>query len=158
MGGPSRLVSLTRMAERAEPTAVHLASATLEAMVAWAKTCLPAEACGLFTGQPGGRTIDVFHPTTNTAASAEIYVIDGREMLDIEAAAEAAGTEVLGVMHSHPHTEAYPSTTDIADAARFDPFGVWIFVIVSLALPEPATRAFSIRDGAVTEHELVVVA
>jgi len=58
---------------------------------------------------------------------------------------------LVGVMHSHTHTQAYPSPTDVADAARSDPFGTWVFVIVSLEHPDPELRAFRILDGAITE-------
>ena len=58
---------------------------------------------------------------------------------------------LVGVMHSHTHTQAYPSPTDVADAARFDPLGTWVFVIVSLEHPDPELRAFRILDDAITE-------
>ena len=45
---------------------------------------------------------------------AEIYKLGGRGMLDAETAANEAGRAVLGVMHSHTHTVAYPSPTDVA--------------------------------------------
>jgi proteasome lid subunit RPN8/RPN11 len=63
---------------------------------------------------------------------------------------------LVGVMHSHTHTTAYPSPTDVADAGRFDPFGAWIFVIVSLKHPEAVLRAYRILDGLITEVPVVV--
>ena len=42
--------------------------------------------------------------------------------------AEGRGLEIIGVMHSHTHTEAYPSPTDVAQA----PDPAWHYVIVSL--------------------------
>lgn len=122
-----------------------------DAMVAHAVRGLPAEACGLFGGSyaaPGEPArITRFWPMTNTAASTQLYVLDGQEQLDVERQADEAGLAVLGVMHSHTHTTAYPSPTDVADAARFDPFGAWWFVIVSLKHAEPSVRAFRIHDG-----------
>ena len=124
------------------------------AMIDRALTQAPKEACGLFTGAPGTLHVDDFHPMTNVADLDEawkLYLLDGQEMLDVEAAADADGRAVLGVMHSHTHTEAYPSPTDVADASRFDPFGAWVFVIVSLKHPDPVLRAFRILDGEITE-------
>ena len=72
-------------------------------------------------------------------------------LVEVVAGADADGRAVLGVMHSHTHTEAYPSPTDVADASRFDPFGAWIFVIVSLKHPDPVLRAYRILDGEITE-------
>jgi proteasome lid subunit RPN8/RPN11 len=66
--------------------------------------------------------------------------------------AEANGDEIVGVWHSHTHTDAYPSTTDVRQAV--DP--AWAYVIVSLKHGEPVLRAYRIRDGAITEMPVVV--
>ena len=126
------------------------------AMVAHAIAGLPHEACGLFAGQPGSDRIERFFPMRNAAESREIYVLDGLEMMDVERTADDAGLTVMGVMHSHTHTTNYPSPTDIADAARFDPFGAWRFIIVSLRHPEPSLRSYRILDGNVDEEPVVV--
>ncbi len=130
-------------------------------MVDRALTQAPKEACGLFTGVAGTLHVDDFHPMTNVANPDEawkLYLLDGQEMLDVEAEADAAGRAVLGVMHSHTHTTAYPSPTDVADAARFDPFGAWIFIIVSLKHPDSVLRAYRILDGEITEVAVEVPA
>jgi proteasome lid subunit RPN8/RPN11 len=49
------------------------------------------------------------------------------------------GWELGGVFHSHTHTEAYPSPTDVRLASEDVPY-----VIVSLADEEPSIRAFRI--------------
>ncbi len=92
----------------------------------------------------------------NAAESSEIYLLDGLEMMDAERIADEAGLAVMGVMHSHTHTTNYPSPTDIADAARFDPFGAWRYVIVSLLHAEPSLRSYRILDGQVTEESVVI--
>ena len=125
-------------------------------MVAHAVAGLPNEACGLFAGPSGSDRVESFYPMRNAAESREIYVLDGLEMMAVEREAEDAGLTVMGVMHSHTHTTNYPSPTDIADAARFDPFGVWHFVIVSLRHPDPSLRSYRILDGEVTEEPVAV--
>ncbi len=40
------------------------------------------------------------------------------------------------------------------DAARFDPFGAWRFVIVSLKHSAPSLRSYRILDGVVVEEEV----
>jgi len=142
------------MGETTEPEVLTLTADVHAAMVDRALTQDPAESCGLFTGQPGTLVVDGYHPMANVADPDEawkLYVLDGQEMIDVESEADAAGRAVLGVMHSHTHTTAYPSPTDVADAARFDPFGAWVFVIVSLKQPDPVVRAYRILDGEVTE-------
>ena len=47
--------------------------------------------------------------------------------------AEAHGDEIVGVWHSHTHTDAYPSPTDVRQAV--DP--AWLYVIVCLRHGEP---------------------
>ena len=147
------------MGETAEPEVLTLTADVHAAMVDRALTQDPAEACGLFTGQPGTLFVDGYHPMANVADPDEawkIYVLDGQEMIDVESEADAAGRAVLGGMHSHTHTTAYPSPTDVADAARFDPFGAWVFVIVSLKHPDPVLRAYRILEGEVTEVPVAV--
>ena len=129
-------------------------------MVDRALTQTPKEACGLFTGTSGTLLVDDFHPMANVADPDEawnLYLLDGQEMLDVEAEADARGRTVLGVMHSHTHTTAYPSPTDVADDARFDPFGAWIFDIVSLKHSDPVLRAYRILDGDITEVPVEVL-
>jgi len=126
-------------------------------MLAHAIGGLPNEACGLFAGPVGTTTVDTFYPMTNIAESSQIYQLDGPEMLDAEAAADGSGRQVLGVMHSHTHTSPYPSPTDVEDAARFDPFGAWHFVIVSLKHADPVLRSFTILDDEITEEPVSIV-
>ncbi|MGI9600662.1 MAG: Mov34/MPN/PAD-1 family protein [Acidimicrobiales bacterium] len=121
-------------------------------MLAHAYDGLPNEACGMFAGVYGSDRVDIFYPMKNAAESQKIYLLDGHEQLAVEKAADDAGLSLMGVMHSHTHTTAYPSPTDVEDAARFDPFGAYYFVIVSLKHPEPALRAYKMLDGEITEH------
>ena len=122
-----------------------------QAMVDHALAGLPNEACGLFSGTAGGTTVDAFHPMANAAASREIYLLDPKEHKDVERAVDEADRAVLGVMHSHTYTEAYPSPTDVDDASPSHPLGIWFFVIVTLKDPDAAVRAYRMLDGEITE-------
>jgi [CysO sulfur-carrier protein]-S-L-cysteine hydrolase len=119
-------------------------------MLAHAIDGLPDEACGLLVGRPG--YVERFVACVNTAASAKLYEIDPRALLRAERAAEADGFEIIGVMHSHTHTEPYPSPTDVVQA----PDPNWQFVIVSLKRDAPETRTYRIVDGAITEEAIIV--
>jgi proteasome lid subunit RPN8/RPN11 len=135
---------------------VYLQKAIADEMIAHAITGLPNEACGLFSGLFGASKIERFHPMTNMAASQKIYELDATEMMSVERACDESGSSVLGVMHSHTLSTGYPSPTDVADAARFDPFGAWIFIIVSLKHLTPTMRAYRIADDDVTERQILV--
>jgi proteasome lid subunit RPN8/RPN11 len=126
-------------------------------MIGHAILGLPDEACGLFAGEYGTGAVSRFFPMENAANSSQIYELDGQEMMAVERTADAAGLAVMGVMHSHTHTTNYPSPTDVADAARFDPFGSWSFIIVSLKHAEPSLRSFRILDGDITEERVQII-
>jgi len=109
-------------------------------MVAAAYAAYPLEACGLLVGRE--RQVHRFVPCTNEAASAKVYSIPARELLRAERAAEDDGLAIIGVFHSHTHSEPYPSPTDLAQAA--DP--TWHYVIVSLKRESPEARCYLLPD------------
>jgi len=113
---------------------------------------LPLEACGLLGGDPATGRVEVFYPTANAAASAKLYTVEPRDHLRADRDAEDRGIELIGVMHSHTHTDAYPSPTDVAQA----PDPGWHYVIVSLRHPEPVLRSFRIVDGKIAEEPVVL--
>jgi proteasome lid subunit RPN8/RPN11 len=121
-------------------------------MVAHCLSGLPDEACGLLVGSYGGDEVTHLFPTANAAASAMRYEIDPKELLQVDRAARALGADLMGVFHSHTHTDAYPSPTDVAQAT--DPG--WHYVLVSLRDTVPVGRSYFIRDGQITEEPLEV--
>jgi proteasome lid subunit RPN8/RPN11 len=125
-------------------------------MFAHGLVALPNEACGMFSASVGVDLVDYFHPMRNIAESSTVFVLDGQEMLDLERNVEGAGREIIGVMHSHTKTSAYPSPTDLRDSDKFDPLGTYSHVIVSLRHAEPALRCFRIFGSDVVELPVVV--
>lgn len=155
---------------------LELTSEIHDAMVSHAKDGLPNEACGLFAATAEDATrqqpimdgdevtyteydtqpirVARFFPMKNAAASETIYRFDPEEYLRVIRETDTAGLEIIGVMHSHPATEAYPSPTDVAEASGFDPNGVWHFVLVSCRSVEPELRSYRIRNGEILEEEV----
>jgi proteasome lid subunit RPN8/RPN11 len=123
------------------------------ALVGHAYDGLPLEACGLLGGDPASGAASVFYPCANVAASSRVYTLDPRDHLRAERDAEARGLEIIGVVHSHTHTEAYPSPTDVAQA----PDPNWHYVIVSLRAEAPVTRSYRIADGTVAEEPIALL-
>jgi len=140
----------------ASPT-LRLTESQYLAIVGHCLDGLPDEACGLLTGpvlgdgEPTGRCSQVF-PARNADASARTYTVDSKDLLAAMREAEAAGEEIVGVWHSHTHTVAYPSLTDVRQAV--DPR--WIYVLVSLEGGDPVLRAYRIRDERVDEVPVAV--
>jgi [CysO sulfur-carrier protein]-S-L-cysteine hydrolase len=124
------------------PRTVH------DQMVAHCLTGLPDEACGLLGGDLATGEAVTCYPTRNLAASATLYTVDPKEHLRADRDAEVAGLSIIGVFHSHTHTEAYPSPTDVSQAP--DPF--WHYVLVSLRDIEPVVRSYRIVDGLIAEE------
>jgi proteasome lid subunit RPN8/RPN11 len=114
----------------------------------------PLEACGLLGGfADGGQgRVAACYPATNAARSAKLYTVEPRDMLLADRAAEGAGLSLIGVWHSHTHTDAYPSPTDVAEA----PDPEWHYVIVSLRDAEPVLRSYRIREGKIQEEPVVL--
>ena len=106
----------------------------------------PLEMCGLIAG-PADDALR-FHPCRNTAESARVYTIDPTDHLRAERDADDHDWEIIGVVHSHTHSEPFPSPTDIAQAPDPD----WHYVIVSLKRDAPELRSYRIVDGEVSEE------
>lgn len=114
----------------------------------------PLEMCGLIAGPLGEERADAFYRCRNVAASAKVYTIDPKDHLKAERAADDLDWEINGVVHSHTHSEPYPSPTDVAQAPDPD----WVYLIVSLKRDAPELRAYRIVDGEISELSLSVVA
>lgn len=126
-------------------------------IVAEAWRVYPLEACGLVTATakpytsdaPTGietvdRQIEGFIPINNAAQSSRIFQLDPMGYLKAERAADDAGLEVVGVVHSHTHTAAYPSPTDVSEATKELVPHSWHWAIVSLAWGYPELRSFRV--------------
>lgn len=123
-----------------------------DAIVATCVRALPLEGCGLLIGTADGLVHEVV-ASANAADSALRYEIDSRVMLDASRRADELGLEVIGVFHSHTHSEARPSPTDVERA----PDPAWHYVLVSFLGAESAFASFRIVEGVVEGEEVVLV-
>jgi proteasome lid subunit RPN8/RPN11 len=120
-----------------------------DAIVAACIRALPNEGCGLLLGSANGEVTDVV-ASPNVADSAMIYEIDSRVLLRAYRRADDESLIVLGVFHSHTHSEAYPSPTDVRQA----PDSEWHYVVVSLRDVPTVIRSFRIIDSTVSEEKI----
>ncbi len=88
----------------------------------------------------------------NIADSARVYEIDPKVLLQAFRRADAEDVVVLGVFHSHTHSEAYPSPTDVRQA----PDPAWHYVLVSLAETPIDLRSYRVNDGVVSPESLAI--
>ncbi|MCB0978696.1 MAG: M67 family metallopeptidase [Acidimicrobiales bacterium] len=126
-------------------------------MIDHAITGLPDEACGLLGGRWGSDHVEVFVPVRNADASAKTYSVGPDGFLAADRALGPLGMDVIGVMHSHTHTDPYPSPTDI-EAADSPLLVGWHFVIVSLRDEEPMLRSWILDDRTAVESPVEIVA
>lgn len=136
--------------------AVDLHRSAYLAMVAHAYNGYPFEACGLLGGRYGSGVVEAFVPCPNIDESARTYSIGPEGWRSAEAAFDALGLDVVGVMHSHTHTDAYPSPTDI-DKADNPLLEGWHYIIVSLRDVAPVLRCYLLDGREVVEEGVRVI-
>src|SRR5262245_28744424 len=92
--------------------------AALEAILRHAERASPRECCGVLVG----RDDEILQAVAarNVADDPNRYVLDPADHIAIRRDARAAGLAVIGFYHSHPHSAAHPSATDLAEATYPD--------------------------------------
>ena len=125
---------------------VSLDRAIYDDMVAHALEDRPYEVCGILAGR--GSRVTHSYRARNTEQSPVRYEIDPHDLIRIFREIDDADLDHLGIYHSHTHTRAYPSETD----KRLATYPEALYFIVSLMDERaPYVKAFTIRDGVVTE-------
>jgi len=124
------------------------------AMVGHAYDCYPEEMCGLLAGSAVGDRGKVYYPCRNTTRSGRVFEIHPLDYQRAEDDAEERGLTLIGVVHSHTHTEPYPSPTDVGVANQLGPALRW--VIVGLKREAPEVRSYQISSEAIIEERLAI--
>lgn len=125
---------------------LRLDPTTWDALVTHAESDFPFEVCG-FLGVARDGTIRHF-PIGNDERSMTYYVMNPKQMLRAMREIEDDELELV-IYHSHTHTQAYPSATDVRLAA----YPEATYAIITLQDRDaPDVRAFRILDGEVTER------
>jgi proteasome lid subunit RPN8/RPN11 len=110
-------------------------------MIGHARATAPLECCGLLIGSDERLTAAI--PAHNLASEpGRRYLVDPRDHLAAIRLARARGEQVVGGYHSHPHSDAVPSETDVAEA-----FSGFLFVIVGLGSETAQLRGWRWADG-----------
>ena len=123
----------------------------LASMISHALETDPEECCGVLIGDDDkaeqARRIRNAH-----SEPIRRYEMPPMDLMRAESEAEAKGRKIVAIYHSHTHTQAYPSQTDVNNAVQSwwtEPY----YVLISLVeKTRPIVRAFRISDDAsVTE-------
>jgi len=142
-------------------------------VIAHAREGNPDEVCGVLAGRDGhvervfrvrniadevGADTGVFRERATqvpTAGRRPVhYYMDPLDQLRAYREIDALDLDVIGYYHSHTHTEARPSPTDVRLATDLSP----VYVLVSLT-EQPAVRAFRIskQDPSAETGEVIEI-
>ncbi len=121
-------------------------------MLAHAHSEYPNECCGLLAGKES--QVTKLYRMTNTHHSPVSYFMDPKEQFTVFKDIRTEGTEMLAIYHSHPHTLAYPSSTDVGLAYYSDS----LYIIISLERRDhPVVNAYRIIEGKITQEAFEVL-
>jgi proteasome lid subunit RPN8/RPN11 len=130
---------------------LDLDRATADAIVEHARSDVPYEVCGLLAGQDGA--VWRHYRVPNASRSMTTYSMEGKALLAAMREIDDRDWELLAIYHSHTHTEAFPSPTDVELAFYPDA----AYLIVSLQDPrQPVLRGFDIVESKITERVVYV--
>ena len=144
------------------PVSAALSGEIRAAIIEHARRDYPNEACGVIVGSgyaaDGGLALR-FVPTRNEDASPLRYRVHGDDLLRLTIEVDDRDQVFWAIVHSHTHTAAEPSPTDIRLAESY-PDALYILVSLDVAHTdpergEPGVRAWRILGPDVSEVALI---
>lgn len=131
---------------------MKIKSKIFDEMVSWMRENIPFEACGILVGK--GDTVDEFIKMDNVAKSETFFEMDPMELMKVLDEVDEKGKDFIGVFHSHPISNPYPSKTDIERNEIIDHV---VFVISSLRTGTPELKAYTIKDKVIKEVDIEII-
>ena len=136
---------------------LQISKLLVDKIVSHARQDHPDEACGVIAGPIGSDSPQRFIPMVNAARSPNFYEFDSSDLLKLYRDMDANGEDPIVIYHSHTHTEAFPSRTDISYAS--EPGAHYVLVSTRETGNEEGPyefRSFRIVDGVVTEEDVQI--
>ena len=137
---------------------VTLPGTIREAIVGHARAALPNEACGVIVGDApaasGGRARR-WEPARNRAESPYLYELHPDDLLRLTIETDDADEVFWAIVHSHTHSPARPSQTDVRLALY--PDALYVLVSLDPAEADPVTGAASLRAWRIVDSEATEV-
>jgi len=131
---------------------VTVTASVIDAVVRHARAEAPNECCGILVGDE--QTVEEAVRAGNISERPLTrFRIEPKDHLDALRHARLRGRDVVGFYHSHPHSPASPSPTDIAEAT----YPGHLFLIVGLAVDPPDVRLYRFAAGNFLETTFVTV-
>ncbi|BCM93850.1 hypothetical protein IAD21_05741 [Abditibacteriota bacterium] len=112
----------------------------------------PLEICGLLVGHQTetDTVVSEVHEVDSKDLSEKTYNMDALKYMKIETDVQKRGLKIVGIYHTHPATEPYPSPTDM-ERAHWEGsddliFPGYSYLIVSLRDPaNPEPRSYKLE-------------
>jgi proteasome lid subunit RPN8/RPN11 len=133
-------------------TMIRIPESIFQGMIEHARRQWPLECCGILAG--GESTVKRSFEMTNSEQSPVRYSMAPEDQLRAYDEMDRAGMEMVAIYHSHPHTIAFPSETDV----KLTVLPELISIIVSLKQKEdPEVKAFRIGEEAIYPQEIEIM-
>ena len=111
----------------------------------------PNEACGIIAAK--GSAAKHLYKMANVEKSPYRYSMDPKELYLTYTDIDDHNWDVYAIYHSHTHSEAYPSSTDVRLATWPEAF----YILVSLQVKiDPVIRGFNILGPAIEEATIII--
>jgi proteasome lid subunit RPN8/RPN11 len=137
--------------------ALRISRELVGSIVAHARQDHPDEACGVIAGPIDSDSPQRFIPMVNSARSPNFYEFDSSDLLKLYREMDANNEDPIVIYHSHTHTEAFPSRTDVAYAS--EPGAHYVVVSTRETGNDDGPyefRSFRIVDGEISEEEVEI--
>lgn len=141
---------------------IRIPQSVIDKIISHAQSEAPNECCGLLGGKENGVS-EIYRIANLPADDPKIadlkvpadrrfrYIMNPKEQLLAFKKMRQEGIELIGIYHSHPHSPAYPSATDVRLAFYSEVY----YLIVSLEEKDrPQLRAFRILEGKIMEEKI----
>ncbi|MDE3838788.1 peptidase [Bacillus methanolicus] len=111
----------------------------------------PLEACGLLSGKNG--IAETIWPMENVNRSPISFSMDLDQIRRVFELIDKKHESLIGIYHSHPTAEAYPSLQDI----EYNNYPEAGYLIVSLAKQTPIVKCFQMKANYVKQLSIKIV-
>jgi len=119
---------------------IFITKEAVEQFKVYSKDLTPYEACGLLVSNEETQIIDTFIPIRNISINPRQFQFDPKAFIQNLNKLENTNKKWVGVIHSHPNTNAFPSHRDIENWF-YSHLSYWIY-----SLPNDDLQAYFIRD------------
>jgi proteasome lid subunit RPN8/RPN11 len=130
---------------------IQLPLKIIQQLLHHAQSSVNLEVCGLIGVKDN--KVQSSYPVKNSASNPQCkFTLDAAEQISVFKTLREKGEKLFAIYHSHPHSEAYPSVTDLTLANYPDA----LYLIISLNTKGVlALRGFNLVNSQVEEVSLI---